>query len=155
MKVQISITEVSVYPLTSKVTGNVQNRVRIAGVDAKGNEVIANVSQRQFANNNEGNPKDYQGGTATVQFYEKGDEMVGGQICSQSGKIVVNLSCVKSMETRVIEQMSNQMAQLMLTKMGLGSNLITIQGTPVSQAPVKEEVEEESDLVPEDFQEKM
>jgi hypothetical protein len=59
------------------------------------------------------------------------------------------------METRVIEQMSNQMAQLMLTKMGLGSNLITIQGTPVSQAPVKEEVEEESDLVPEDFQEKM
>lgn len=152
MKVQISITDVSVYPLTSKKTGNVQNRVRIEGLDPKGNTIIANVSQRQFANNNEGNPKDYQGGTATVQFYDQGDEMVGGQICTQGGKIVVNLSCVKSMDTRVLEIMGEKMAQLMAQKMGFaGTNLINIQGTPVV-TPVNE-IHEQDEPIPAEMQE--
>ena len=69
--------------------------------------------------------------------------MVGGQVCTQSGKIVVNLSCIKSMETRVIEQMGDKMAQIMLAKMGVTpATHITIQGTPVA-APVNELEEDE------------
>jgi hypothetical protein len=153
MKVEFQITEASSYPVTNPKTKKSQIRVRIAGTDVKGNQYVANVTSRQFTPNNPEKLQDYKKGTAFVDFYDEGDELLGGNTCTGSFKIVRNISCTPSINSQVVKEMGKNLAALMAQEMGIGSNLITIQGTPVSQAPVQEEVEEENDLVPEGIEE--
>jgi hypothetical protein len=151
MKVEFQITEATSYPVTNPKTKKSQIRVRIAGVDAKGNEYVANVTSRQFTPNNPEKLQDYKKGTAFVDFYDEGDELLGGNTCTGNFKIVRNISCTPSINSQVVKEMGKNLAVLMAQEMGLG-NQITIQGTPVSQAPIHEE-EEENDLVPEVLEE--
>ena len=137
MKSVFQITAVSTYQITNPKTGNVQNRVRVTGIDSKGVEVKANVTALQFSKNNPGDTKNYQGGTATVDFYDKGDELVGNNICTESGKIVRDISCTMSMQAMIAQNVGERVFQ----SLGLGgvpNTHVTIQGQSVP-APAEEE----------------